>query len=309
MAEPEYKTLHRAGLASDGWERFKAVLDEYLLGALGAPVVAPTSPPTPGQSLTINQNGEAQWTFPGNMVDQLNVPPASPSAFDDEFDDGDPDPANRDWTVISASGVPGTPYTYLGPVDYTINPGTDMSNYQYRSSLVNGKLRMQFGGSINNLLLKTPISGAATYVARLQNSSSGPGAAAGIYLVNDPLLSVFNAGNAAIINEVSESISRVITYQASVTTTQITLTDQGQARAGSIFWCDWKNSGTLATMLQINDSGALRISLFNQSLAAGPFAPTAVGIWIRNAISSPTTGPQYTEIDYFRVYPSGFFVG
>ena len=313
MPDPEYETLHRAGLASDGWERFKAVLDEYLMGVFGTSIITPTSPPTPGQSLEINANGDAQWTFPTSMAALWDVPPANPSALNDEFDEGDPDPANRGWTVISASGVPGTPYTYLGPVDYTINPGTNMANYQYRSSIVNGKLRIQFGGSVNNVLQRsTPITGtAATYVVRMQPSVAvaSSGTISGIYMPNDPLLSIFNAGNAVIINQLTDNISTFTTYQAGAATTQATLTDLAQARAGSIFVTDWKNSGTLATMLQINDSGAARLSLFNQSLSAGPFAPTTVGIYVRNAISNATIGPQYTEIDYFRVFPTGYYPG
>ena len=312
---PGLETLHRAGVASDGWERFKAVLDDYLYSVFGAAVTAPTTPPAPGQTLTIDGNGNAVWTYPSSSTALWDVPPADDSAdsFNDEFDDGEADPVARGWTVLNPN-TPASVYVYEGPVDYNQTPFS-LGNHRYRSSIVDGKLRIQFGGNVGNALIKVDAgtSGPATYVARMQQSgmSTSPGSASfcGIFMPNDPNANYNAAGNAAIINEVYDATSRFITYQNGTLTTHLSMVDAAQARSGSIFVVDWKNSGTQATMLQVNDSGNFRMSLFQQSLSGGPFAPTAAGIYCRNAVNNQTVGPQYLEIDYIRRYPTGYYPG
>ena len=311
---PELKTLHRAGLATDGWARFKAVLDQYLFGVFGTAITTPSTPPEPGQSLTIDGAGNAVWTYPSTSVNLWDTPPADPDPFNDEFDEGSPILADRGWTITNAT-APATVYTYMGEVDYDIDPGSDMANGQYRASIVNGKLRIQFGGNVANSITKAGAiaTGAATYVARMQQSAttSSPASAGfcGIFMINDPAVSYQGAANAAIINELYDATARFITYQAGALTTQLSLIDAPQSRMGSIFVTDWRGSGTLATMLQIMDSGATRLSLFNQSLSAGPFAPTAAGVYARNAVNNPVVGPQYLEIDYIRRYPPAYYPG
>ena len=300
MADPEYKTLHRAGIASDGWERFRAVLDEYI----GAHVLTSDNP-SPGQVLTIDDDGNATWADPastGSFTERYVEAPATPDPWNDEFDDGDPDPANRGFVVLNFTGSV-IPCTRVGPVDYTINSAVSMANNTYNSSLSNGKLIFQPGGANLMAILKPIPAGAGFYACRMTSSSIGGGSAynQALVLLDNAGVALGLAGNNGISNEIVSTTTRIRTYQGATVTTELTAGNEADARAGGIWFIDWKNSGSTANVGQIDaHSGTQRISIWNGTLT-GTFTPAYGGVILR---FPNTWGPTWFEIDYFRRYPS-----
>lgn len=305
MAEPEYKTLHRAGLASDGWERFKAVLDEYI----GAPLVNnPLVIPAPGQTLTINAAGEAVWTYSatgGSLGDLYASPPAAPDPLNDEFDSGEDDLAARGFQVRYNSGSSLLTATYQGPVNYSIDPRTAMSAGQYRSSLRDGNMLFQGGGASIYHILKPFTLGAAAFAVKMTPSYVNTATATntGLILLDNNTIPVAVAGQNAITNDLYETTYRLQTFQGTTATLDLNVTTGGpDIRQGTIFYIDWLASGSNVNACQINaGGGAQRFSFRNYALT-GTFTPAYAGLYLRNGT---TGGPQFHQISYFRKYLSG----
>jgi hypothetical protein len=82
-----------------------------------------------------------------------------PSPFDDEFNGGSPELADRGWQVFNS--VSGVPMARFGDVTTQV---PTLTGSQYNSTLVNGVLRLQ---ATSGMMVLKPVSGALQVAARL----------------------------------------------------------------------------------------------------------------------------------------------
>ena len=112
--------------------------------------------------------------------------PASPSAFDDAFDDGSAELAARGWTVTDAAGAA---VTREGDVDPWLLPSA-IGAGAYRSTLRNGQLLLQTSAP---LIMRKPVDAAsalytASALCSASTMASGTGNTAMLVLMQAPTL-------------------------------------------------------------------------------------------------------------------------
>jgi len=220
------------------------------------------------------------------------VAPASPNAWNDEFDSGSADLVARGWTIqIEGTGV--VP-TRVGPFDPT---AAALTTGQYRSSIVGSKLLLQIA---NPVFISKPLSASCALAARVGAMASVVGTNAfgvGVSSVQrntdgtNRFLHAWNQGNQA----------KMLEYNAGAYNNRGTVTTIALLDAYDVAWFTFTRGGTTLTAAEARHisaySGSVLSSVFSGSLT---FASVYGGLYL-------TGGPSWYEIDYIRQYAAGAF--
>ena len=93
---------------------------------------------------TLLTEDDAVAPAPASSGGAYTTAPSSPNAFNDEFASGSADLATRGWTFRRATSVAGT-MTRVGEIypRRTIGSFSTLTTYQYRSSIVDGRMHIQ----------------------------------------------------------------------------------------------------------------------------------------------------------------------
>lgn len=291
VMDPDYETIHRAGLSSDYWLRLRAVLDSWgatasSIGSNGGAIAINPAPPVPGQSLVTDDANNVSWSYPVISSNTLiETPPvAAVDAWSDEFLSGSPILTDRGWTIVNAQS--GGVITRTGEVDFTITPTTETAN-TYRSSIRNGKLLLQICGSSLALIYKAS-AGSYTYTLNAVNSLMEGSNLLGLYAAANLTSFVPGNTNSLIYNRYAGGTAQHANVDNGVTTSYFNAALVQQATSGASFLLSYNSStqNTRMYTLQANGSTVLA-STNNQVVPMTNGSVNYVGFVVQQLSSKP----------------------
>jgi hypothetical protein len=218
--------------------------------------------------------------------------PASPNAFNDEFNDGNADLAVRGWTVINA----GTGATMTRAGDINAYTAPTLTATTYLSTLRNGRMWVQC--SVNLYMYKA-VSGSFNITANcmVSRAQASQVAVIDIYSIVPPITNatrrLYCGMNSANVEGFKMDVNQVYTSIATSTTIGSASLDAHVV--------DFNSSGTAINMQCYGIGG--RLLTVGSSTLAG-FVPIVAGFSLQAGSASLT---QWAELDYIRLYPQGTF--
>ena len=218
--------------------------------------------------------------------------PASPNAFNDEFNDGNADLAVRGWTVINA----GTGATMTRAGDINAYTAPTLTATTYLSTLRNGRMWVQC--SVNLYMYKA-VSGSFNITANcmVSRAQANQVAIIDIYSIVPPITNstrrLYCGMNSANVEGFKMDVNQVYTSIATSTTIGSASLDAHVV--------DFNSSGTAINMQCYGIGG--RLLTVGSSTLAG-FVPIVAGFSLQAGSASLT---QWAELDYIRLYPQGTF--
>lgn len=293
-----------------------------LISALAAPV------PTAGQVLTALTGGTMRFSTPTTRSGMPMIdPPATPDAWNIEFDAGTSADLATLGFEIRLNASPFTLLTRAGDVDFWGDPTlAGISTTQYRSTVLGGRLYLQFKSTVTITRAMTGDGiysvrgGPASLFGSAQQPNSG-GADQFLALVTDRVAAPFalgvSSGKAAQIGYITNGTKLWLRGDNLVSGGQ-DLQTAGDMSVGTTF-VDYQND---TWSIRLSNSGlraqtfAAAAHLGRVGIHAGPYVPSAPfvtwGMYLQPA-STTLVGDQlhcnWYDFDYFRKYPVNTWCG
>lgn len=229
------------------------------------------------------------------------LPPSTPSAFDDDFTQGDPDLAVRGWAVVG--GNTGTTMTRAGPVIPWTAPTTIPAN-QYRSSITKSGILLQTN---QNMMVSKAITppfmcwAVSTYcgIPNANGSYGGTIEAFGSYPFDASVPTRRRVYPFYNNNSLDLSQMDINNAYTSLVATKDYAAERGhRTMLGSVVACDASKNVRLAIMDAQRDA---LIMAYSYNWAA--FTPAAVGIELRTSDPSALPG-NWILVRSVRMAPS-----
>jgi hypothetical protein len=221
--------------------------------------------------------------------------PASPNAFNDEFNEGSADLATRGWTVKTWAG---TTMTRAGDVIPSGNNQSIAAN-TYLSTIVNGRLRFQAG---QDCFIHKAWTGSVSLAGGFARTRSATGDYVYMTLIS-AVPFVAASTRAAFVGEENAAFQGYYFTPPSTTTNVYTAsysTVPGTADAQVLDW----NSGTNGLTFCTTTKATARMFAFGTATFAS-FVPVFAGLRIQ--LAATTTTYNWVELDYLRAYAQGTF--
>lgn len=290
LADPQKIEVAKVGVLAGTRKRLN------LIEGPGASLTVADNPGNNSVDLTVAATGAAAAARSALSYIGLLTGPASPDSWNDEFEGGSPDLAERGWSIFG-NGAGGVIWTRQGPVDPNSLPPAG----QYRSSIVGTKLLIQVASTV---FISKPVSGSCAFAARInllgQSDAGSPPIGVGISTIQTHT----NGANKFMMGWQQGNQAKLLEYNAGTYTNRGTVATITAVQGFDIQWITYTFAGTTMNSVTLrhiaSHSGAMSVSTW-----ATPF--TGFATQHGGVLLSGITVPSWYEVDYIRRYPEGSF--